>query len=85
MSDTDPYAAPHVEEARFAVASEPVSAPEEPVEAAPAVEEAVPEGSIKEVLKWVGYDREKAQRALAAEHDGEKRTTLVSKLEAIID
>ena len=83
MSSTDPYMALSVEEARFDV--------EAPVEAAPAPEEApapkaaldVPEGSIKEVLTWVGDDAEKAKAALEAEEKGENRKTLVTKLKEI--
>ena len=98
MSDTDPYAAkeytPNVEEAN--AVSEPVSAApvvdsfdqpvvEQPVDAPVADVQAVPEGSIKDVLAWVGDDATKAQNALDAEKTGEKRTTLISKLEAIIN
>lgn len=83
MSATDPYAAPVVEEAQFEVeAPEPVEAPA--TEAA--VEEAVPEGSIKVVLTWVGTDKEKAQRALDAENAAdEPRTTLVKSLNELLD
>jgi hypothetical protein len=92
MSDTDPYMAPdapHVEEAK------PVQTPvvdsfdqkvnEKPVEAPVTEEQTAPEGSIKEVLAWVGEDATKAQTALKAEKAGEKRTTLISKLEAVIN
>lgn len=82
MSDTDPYMAPEVEVARFDVAS--VSVEPEVVET-PVVQEAVPEGSIKDVLAWVGDDVDKAKRALAAETEGENRKTLVTKLKELTD
>jgi hypothetical protein len=92
MSDTDPYMAadaPNVEVANTAVEpavdsfNQPVV--EKPVEAPVTEEQTVPEGSIKEVLAWVGEDATKAQTALTAEKSGEKRTTLITKLSAIID
>lgn len=93
MSDTDPYAAPdapNVEQARVLTPAPVVDSfdqtvAEKPVEAPQTEEAAVPEGSIKEVLAWVGEDATKAQAALDAEKAGEKRTTLISKLEAIIN
>lgn len=91
MSDTDPYAAPEneptVEYSKFdsfdqAVVETPA---EQPVEA-PVVEEAtVPEGSIKEVLGWVGEDTTKAQQALDAEESGEGRKTLISQLKNLLN
>ncbi len=79
MSDTDPYAAPVTEEAEFDL-------PEAVEPEAPVTEEiAVPEGSIKIVLGWVGEDVTRAQKALVAEKDGEKRSSLISKLESIIN
>lgn len=60
-------------------------AAEKPVEAPVSEEQSVPEGSIKEVLGWVREDATRAQAALDAEKAGEKRTTLISKLEAIIN
>lgn len=83
MSDTDPYMAPNVEEARFVVPSEveAVEAVEAPVTEATVV----PGGSIKTVLGWVGDDATRAKTALSAEVDGEKRTSLISKLESIIN
>lgn len=92
MSDTDPYMAqdaPKTEEAVYTTEAT-VEAPK--VEAPTAVVpqnvpvqpvEAVPEGSIKEVLAWVGDDAEKAQKALEAENNGDKRSSLISKLEAL--
>lgn len=95
MSDTDPYAAkeytPNVEEAQAVEQPAPVvdsfnqPVAEQPVEAPQTDVQAVPEGSIKDVLAWVGEDATKAQNALDAEKSGEKRTTLISKLEAIIN
>jgi hypothetical protein len=84
MSDHDPYA-PAVEEAK--VFNEPVEAA--PVDDEPAVEEAythdVPDGSAKEVLGWVGEDVDRAKAALSVEEEGQKRSTLITKLTAIID
>lgn len=93
MSETDPYAAPdapNVEEAKVLTPAPVVDSfdqtvAEKPAEAPQTEEATVPEGSIKEVLAWVGEDATKAQAALDAEKTGEKRTTLVSKLEAIIN
>jgi len=64
---------------------EPVDEPTpEPVEPpAPTVPntEAVPTGTAAEVVAWVGNDRDRAQRALAAEKAAEKpRTTLIDQL-----
>lgn len=86
MSDTDPYAdpsAPAVEEARTLEAP----AEDAPVEAqdAPVTEElTAPEGSIKDVLAWVGDDRTKAQVALDAETAGDKRKTLIKELSEVL-
>lgn len=93
MSDTDPYAAPdapNVEVARVLTPAPVVDSfdqtvAEKPVEAPQTEVATVPEGSIKEVLAWVGEDATKAQAALDAEKSGDKRTTLISKLEAIIN
>lgn len=92
MSDTDPYMAadaPKVEEAKPVVApavdASAQKASEKPVEAPVVEENSAPEGSIKEVLAWVGEDSTKAQTALTAEKAGEKRTTLINKLSAIIN
>lgn len=43
----------------------------------------VPEGTISDVLDWVGDDPERAQAALVAERDGQNRSTLISQLESI--
>lgn len=88
MSDTDPYAAPVVEEAKSLpeAAPESVETPEVASQTAPVASvEAVPEGSIKRVLDWVGDDVTRAQAALDAENDGEKRVTLINKLETIVN
>lgn len=45
----------------------------------------VPEGTIKEVLDWVGEDVDRAVEALSAEESGERRKTLVKSLEEIIE
>jgi len=45
----------------------------------------VPQGSVDEVLAWVGDDRDRASRALEAERSGQQRTTLIAKLEAIAE
>ena len=44
-----------------------------------------PQGSIDEVLAWVGDDSDRASAALEAEQTGQQRTTLISKLEAIAE
>lgn len=85
MSTTDPYmalSAPNVEVARTL---EVEKVAEKPVEAPVAEKLTAPEGSIKEVLAWVGDDAAKATTALKAEKSGEKRSTLISKLEAVIN
>lgn len=40
-----------------------------------------PEGTINEVLDWVGDDQDRARQALEAERDGQNRQTLISELE----
>jgi hypothetical protein len=43
-----------------------------------------PEGTVDEVLEWVGGDPEKAQRALDAENESDSpRSTLVTQLEGL--
>jgi hypothetical protein len=44
-----------------------------------------PEGTIAEVLDWVGDDPARAREALDAEYDGQNRSTLIAQLEAIAD
>ena len=85
-SDYDPYA-PNTEEAKFEVSSfAPAGEPEEfQAPSEPVTEEAVPEGSVKEILAWVGEDSAKAKKALEAEEAGEGRKTLVTKLTEIIN
>lgn len=83
MSETDPYMSvyiPTVEEAE----AEVVDAPQEAVEAPVADAIVVPEGSVKKVLEWVSGDRTKAQAALDVETSGEQRSSLISKLNAIL-
>jgi hypothetical protein len=88
MSDIDPYApveyAPTTEEAKTIEKAEEVA----PVEAAaePEVQGLqVPDGSAKDVLGWVGEDVDRAKAALVYEEDNQKRSTLITKLTAIID
>lgn len=83
MSDTDPYAA--AEAAPNALEARVFDTAPEPVEDAPeATTEAVPEGPAKDVLAWVGEDLARAEQALEAEKAGQKRSTLMTKLDAII-
>lgn len=91
MSETDPYApsdAPVTEEAKFtpepAVTIEETSAVT-PLDAPVSEELAVPEGSVKKVLDWVGEDVTRAKAALEVEKDGDKRSSLIQKLEAIVN
>lgn len=42
-----------------------------------------PEGTVDEILAWVGTDPERARQALEAEHAGKARTSLMSKLAAV--
>src|SRR5262245_54346419 len=43
----------------------------------------VPDGTIAEVLDWVGDDPVRANAALHAEYAGQNRSTLITRLEAI--
>lgn len=43
----------------------------------------VPEGTMQDVLDWVGSDPARANEALDAEEAGANRSTLITKLEAI--
>jgi hypothetical protein len=82
MSETDPYAAKSVEdEVQAPVEDAPVEAPEAPV----TEKLVVPEGSVKKVLDWVSDDATRAKAALDAENKGEKRSSLITKLNAILD
>jgi hypothetical protein len=58
---------------------------ESPAEESPADPDAVPAGTIDEVLAWVGNDKDRAARALEAEHakGDQARSTLVAKLTAL--
>lgn len=94
MSYTDPYAGPDVyyppvavtvEEPADTTAEDSAKAVEEltAIETAPATSESadeVPTGTIAEILAWVGTDRDRAARALAAEQSGQNRKSLVKNL-----
>jgi hypothetical protein len=54
----------------------------EPAPTAIAVE-APPEGTVSEVLAWVGDDAGRAQQALEAEQAGKQRATLISELQRL--
>ena len=55
-------------------------------QAAPPEEGGVPDGTIAEVMEWVGDDPVRAQQALDVENAAETpRSTLISQLEAIIN
>jgi len=86
MSESNPYAAPEdneVVEVPTAEETETASAPEPEVKANDGEE--VPSGTIKEVLTWVGEDKERAQAALDAEKASDsERKTLVTSLEEIL-
>lgn len=43
----------------------------------------VPDGTVQEVVDWVGDDPARAQQALDAERAGQNRTTLIAQLEPI--
>lgn len=45
--------------------------------------EPVPDGTVQEVLDWVGDDPARAEQALEAERLGAGRSTLITRLEAI--
>lgn len=46
--------------------------------------EAVPEGPAAEILRWVGDDAERAQKALDAEEAGQQRVGLTKKLKELV-
>lgn len=75
MSLTNPYAAP----AKITVEKE--SIPEIVIEVPSNI---VPTGTVPEVLAWVGADLVRAQLALDAELDGNKRKSLIATLQNII-
>lgn len=85
MSDIDPYAPVSLKSTKPAPSPAPETAPEKAPEAPVTKEQSVPEGSIKEVLGWVGEDATRAQAALDAETAGENRTSLISKLNTILN
>lgn len=64
----------------------PVAKPtDKPIIAPGADENDVPEGTVPEVLGWVGDDKERAQKALDKENENDKpRKGLVSGLEEIL-
>lgn len=78
---TNPYA-PHKPVTSPVKPSKPVE-PQEP-ETAITDPEAVPEGPAATVLKWVGKDSERAQRALDAEEAGQQRVGLIKKLKELV-
>lgn len=43
----------------------------------------VPDGTVQDVLDWVGDDPGRAQAALDAEDAGQQRSTLITRLEAL--
>jgi hypothetical protein len=45
--------------------------------------DAVPAGTLAEILAWVGSDPDRAEKALAAERAGHGRKTLISRLEGL--
>jgi hypothetical protein len=47
--------------------------------------EQVPDGTISEVLAWVGEDQDRARAAIAAEQEGRVRSTLINKLEQVLE
>lgn len=57
-----------------------VTAPMQP----PSPADSPPDGTVQEVLDWVGTDQARAQSALDAELAGQNRSTLVTQLEQII-
>lgn len=75
----------YISHASDSPSSEQSPPPEPPQEQPPEPEpedESVPDGTSKEVLKWVGDDKERAQAALDKENASNKpRSTLVDDLE----
>ena len=66
----------------FAPKSKSEKAAAEPVVETPTA----PSGTVKEILDWVGDDKERASLALKAEtsEGGAKRSTLIDKLEEVV-
>jgi len=58
-------------------------APEQPTEVKEAITFDVPDGSVKEVLKWVGTDADKARAAYAVETEDKQRSSLLSQLKEL--
>jgi hypothetical protein len=101
LSESDPYAAPdtfyptddvqkaYEESQGTSEAPEPEAVPEEVIEepeaGEPEVQEEVPTGSAAVVLKWVGDDAGRANRALEVELAGENRKTLIKNLQSVIN
>lgn len=85
--EQNPYA-PHTQYARvpnYVAVEEPVvEAPAEEPVTEQAYESEVPTGSVSAVLKWVGDDVERAEAALKAEEEGQERSSLITKLKAVI-
>lgn len=79
-TSTNPYAPTP---AKPPVTPQNPAQPQEP--AKPAVDpEMVPDGPAAAVLKWVGKDSDRAQRALDAEEAGQQRVGLVKKLKELV-
>lgn len=75
-----------IEEVVVQTAAEAVEAPQKATQPITAVKKLeVPEGSVKSVLAWVGTDADRANAALDAERSGDKRSSLIQKLEALTD
>ena len=69
MSSKNPYAAKTASEKKVVVEEAPKA----------------PTGTVKEVLEWVGDDKERARLALDAEHEGPQRKSLISSLEEVLN
>lgn len=57
----------------------------EPASATAMDPNAVPSGTVDDVLDWVGTDPVRAQAALDAEDSGKQRSTLMEALQATVD
>jgi hypothetical protein len=76
---------PKIEEPETIENTEPKIEEPETIENTEPEKEAVPDGTVKEVLAWVGSDKEKAQNALNAENTKEHpRKGLVYSLEELL-
>ena len=67
-----------------AVVDEAPAEAETDTEAVATEELEVPTGSVSAILKWVGDDEERAAAALKAEEAGQDRSSLVTKLKAVL-